>query len=134
MFEWIIDPTAWLGLLTLIILEIVLGIDNLLFVAILAEKLPPEQRDKARLYGLSLALLMRFVMLASLSHLVSFTQPLFSLWSFSISGRDLILLIGGFFLLFKATRELHGRIEGEMHSDGGKKAYLSFWVVVTQIT
>jgi len=133
MFEWIIDPTAWLGLLTLVILEIVLGIDNLLFIAILAEKLPPEKRDKARLYGLSLALLMRFVLLASLSHLVSFTQPLFSLWSFSISGRDLILLIGGFFLLFKATRELHGRIEGEMHSDGEKKAYLSFWVVVTQI-
>lgn len=133
MFEWMIDPTAWLGLLTLVVLEIVLGIDNLLFIAILAEKLPPEQRDRARYYGLSMALLMRFVLLSTLSHLVSFTQPLFTIWSLSLSGRDLILLIGGFFLLFKATRELHGRIEGEIHDDGGKKAYLSFWVVVAQI-
>ena len=133
MFEWIIDPTAWLGLLTLVVLEIVLGIDNLLFIAILAEKLPPEQRDKARYYGLSMALLMRFVLLSTLSHLVSFTQPLFSFWSLSISGRDLILIIGGFFLLFKATRELHGRIEGEIHDDGDKKVYLGFWVVVAQI-
>ncbi|MBP7980856.1 MAG: CBS domain-containing protein, partial [Tolumonas sp.] len=133
MFEWMIDPTAWLGLLTLVVLEIVLGIDNLLFIAILAEKLPPDQRDKARYYGLAMALLMRFGLLAGLSHLVSFTQPLFTVWSLPLSGRDLILLIGGFFLLFKATRELHGRIEGVIHSDGDKKVYLGFWVVVTQI-
>ncbi len=133
MFEWMIDPTAWLGLLTLVVLEIVLGIDNLLFIAILAEKLPPEQRDRARYYGLALALLMRFGLLASLSHLVTFTQPLFTVWSLPLSGRDLILLLGGFFLLFKATRELHGRIEGVLHSDEQKKVYLGFWVVVAQI-
>ncbi len=133
MFEWMIDPTAWLGLLTLVVLEIVLGIDNLLFIAILAEKLPPEQRDRARYYGLALALLMRFGLLASLSHLVTFTQPLFTIWSLPLSGRDLILLLGGFFLLFKATRELHGRIEGVLHSDEQKKVYLGFWVVVAQI-
>ncbi len=133
MFEWMVDPTVWLGLLTLVVLEIILGIDNLLFIAILAEKLPPEQRDRARYYGLALALLMRFGLLASLSHLVSFTQPLFTIWSLPLSGRDLILLIGGFFLLFKATRELHGRIEGALHSDEQKKVYLGFWVVVTQI-
>ena len=133
MFEWMMDPTAWLGLLTLVVLEIILGIDNLLFIAILAEKLPPEQRDRARYYGLALALLMRFGLLASLSHMVSFTQPLFTIWSLPLSGRDLILLIGGFFLLFKATRELHGRIEGVLHSDDKKIVYLGFWVVVTQI-
>lgn len=133
MFEWMVDPTAWLGLLTLVVLEIVLGIDNLLFIAILAEKLPPEQRDRARYYGLALALLMRFGLLASLSHLVTFTQPLFTIWSLPLSGRDLILLLGGFFLLFKATRELHGRIEGVLHSDDQKKVYLGFWVVVAQI-
>jgi CBS domain containing-hemolysin-like protein len=133
MFEWMMDPTAWLGLLTLVVLEIILGIDNLLFIAILAEKLPPEQRDRARYYGLALALLMRFGLLASLSHMVSFTQPLFTIWSLPISGRDLILLTGGFFLLFKATRELHGRIEGALHSDGEKSVYLGFWVVVAQI-
>ena len=133
MFEWMIDPTAWLGLLTLVVLEIVLGIDNLLFIAILAEKLPPDQRDKARYYGLAMALLMRFGLLAGLSHLVSFTQPLFTVWSLPLSGRDLILLIGGFFLLFKATRELHGRIEGVLHNDDGKKVYLGFWIVVAQI-
>ena len=88
MFEWMMDPTAWLGLLTLVVLEIILGIDNLLFIAILAEKLPPEQRDRARYYGLALALLMRFGLLASLSHMVSFTQPLFTLWSLPLSGRD----------------------------------------------
>ena len=88
MFEWMIDPTAWLGLLTLVVLEIILGIDNLLFIAILAEKLPPEQRDRARYYGLALALLMRFGLLASLSHMVSFTQPLFTIWSLPLSGRD----------------------------------------------
>ena len=133
MFEWMIDPTAWLGLLTLVVLEIVPGTDTLLFIAILAEKLPPEQRDRARYYGLALALLMRFGLLASLSHLVTFTQPLFTIWSLPLSGRDLILLLGGFFLLFKATRELHGRIEGVLHSDEQKKVYLGFWVVVAQI-
>ena len=132
-FLWIMDPTAWLGLLTLVVLEIVLGIDNLLFIAILAEKLPPSQRDRARIIGLALALIMRLLLLASISWLVTLTEPLFTIWSLPLSGRDLILLIGGFFLLFKATRELHGRLEGEIGSGSQSKVYAAFWTVVAQI-
>ena len=101
--EWLLDPTIWVGLLTLIVLEIVLGIDNLIFIAILADKLPPHQRDKARLIGLSLALIMRLGLLAIMSWLVTLTAPLFSVGPFTFSGRDLILFLGGVFLLFKAT-------------------------------
>ncbi|WP_342244896.1 TerC family protein [Pseudomonas sp. OTU5201] len=131
--EWIVDPTAWLGLLTLIVLEIVLGIDNLVFIAILADKLPPEQRDRARLIGLSLALVMRLGLLASISWLVTLTTPLFEVFDKSFSGRDLIMLFGGVFLLFKATMELHERLEGRVHSQSGSRAYALFWPVVAQI-
>ena len=95
--EWIADPTAWLGLLTLIVLELVLGIDNLVFIAILADKLPPEQRDRARVIGLSLALLMRLGLLASISWMVTLTEPLFEVFDKTFSGRDLIMLFGGVF-------------------------------------
>lgn len=131
--EWLLDPNIWVGLLTLIVLEIVLGIDNLIFIAILADKLPPHQRDKARLIGLSLALVMRLGLLTIVSWLVTLTTPLFSLGAFSFSGRDLILLLGGLFLLVKATTELHERLEGKVHQHGGSKAYAGFAVVVTQI-
>ncbi|MCO6059539.1 TerC family protein [Pseudomonas sp. MOB-449] len=131
--EWIVDPTAWLGLLTLIVLEIVLGIDNLVFIAILADKLPPHQRDRARLIGLSLALVMRLGLLASISWLVTLTTPLFEVFDKSFSGRDLIMLFGGVFLLFKATMELHERLEGRVHSQGGSRTYALFWPVVAQI-
>ncbi|WP_435634480.1 TerC family protein [Pseudomonas solani] len=131
--EWIADPTAWLGLLTLIVLEIVLGIDNLVFIAILADKLPPEQRDRARLIGLSLALIMRLGLLASISWLVTLTEPLFEVFGQAFSGRDLIMLFGGVFLLFKATMELHERIEGHTHHQGGSRTYAMFWPVVAQI-
>ena len=90
--EWIADPTAWLGLATLIVLEIVLGIDNLVFIAILADKLPPHLRDRARVLGLSLALLMRLGLLASISWMVTLTEPLFEVFGKSFSGRDLIML------------------------------------------
>ncbi|UCO99027.1 TerC family protein [Metapseudomonas lalkuanensis] len=131
--EWILDPTAWLGLLTLIVLEIVLGIDNLVFIAILADKLPPHQRDRARLIGLSLALIMRLGLLASISWLVTLTTPLFEVFGKSFSGRDLIMLFGGVFLLFKATMELHERLEGRVHIQGGSRTYALFWPVVAQI-
>ncbi|MBT8769038.1 TerC family protein [Metapseudomonas boanensis] len=131
--EWIADPTAWLGLLTLIVLEIVLGIDNLVFIAILADKLPPSQRDRARLIGLSLALFMRLGLLASISWLVTLTEPLFEVLGKSFSGRDLIMLFGGVFLLFKATMELHERLEGRTHVQGGSRTYALFWPVVAQI-
>ncbi|MDH5834850.1 TerC family protein [Luteimonas kalidii] len=131
--EWLSDPSIWMGLATLVILEIILGIDNLVFIAILADKLPPEQRDKARIIGLSLALVMRLVLLAALSWIMRLTEPLFAVLGHEFSGRDLILLGGGLFLLFKATMELHERLEGTSHANTGNKAYAAFGVVVTQI-
>ena len=131
--EWLLDPGIWVGLLTLVVLEIVLGIDNLIFIAILADKLPPHQRDRARLIGLSLALIMRLGLLSVVSWLVTLTAPLFSIGPLSFSGRDLILLLGGLFLLFKATSELHERLEGSGHHSSANKAYASFGVVVAQI-
>ncbi|ROO42466.1 Membrane protein TerC, possibly involved in tellurium resistance [Pseudomonas sp. NFACC09-4] len=131
--EWIVDPTAWLGLLTLIVLELVLGIDNLVFIAILADKLPPAQRDRARIIGLSLALLMRLGLLASISWMVTLTAPLFEVFGKTFSGRDLIMLFGGVFLLFKATMELHERLEGHVVQRSGQGAYAMFWPIVAQI-
>ena len=106
--EFLMDPSIWAGLLTLVVLEIVLGIDNLVFIAILADKLPPKQRDKARLLGLSLALIMRLGLLSLISWMVTLTKPLFTVMDFSFSGRDLIMLFGGIFLLFKAETGLTG--------------------------
>jgi CBS domain containing-hemolysin-like protein len=131
--EWMADPSAWLGLLTLIVLEIVLGIDNLIFIAILANKLPPHQRDRARLIGLGLALGMRLLLLAGISWLVTLTEPLFSVLGNNLSGRDLILLIGGVFLLFKATVEIHERLEGKLQTTRGPRVHAAFWAVVAQI-
>ncbi|MFP5595705.1 CNNM family cation transport protein YoaE [Kluyvera sp. 142486] len=131
--ELLMDPSIWAGLLTLVVLEIVLGIDNLVFIAILADKLPPKQRDKARLIGLSLALIMRLGLLSVISWMVTLTAPLFSVWGQTFSGRDLIMLVGGLFLLFKATTELHERLENRQHDSGHGKGYSSFWVVVAQI-
>ena len=131
--EWLSDPNIWVGFLTLVVLEIVLGIDNLIFIAILAEKLPPHQRDKARLLGLTLAMLMRLGLLTMISWIVSLTEPLFTVGRFSFSGRDLILLLGGLFLLFKATVELHERVEGKTHAHAGPVEFAAFGVVVAQI-
>jgi CBS domain containing-hemolysin-like protein len=131
--EWLFDPTIWVGLLTLVVLEIVLGIDNLIFIAILADKVPPHQRDKARLIGLSLAMIMRLGLLTMISWLVTLTTPLFSLGPLDFSGRDLILFLGGLFLLFKATMELHERLEGISHVQSGPRVYVSLGVVIAQI-
>ena len=131
--EWLSDPNIWIGFFTLVVLEIVLGIDNLIFIAILAEKLPPEQRDRARVLGLSLAMLMRIGLLTMISWIVTLTEPLLSIRSLSFSGRDLILLLGGLFLLFKATMELHERVEGVVVTHGTRTAYAGFGVVVAQI-
>ncbi|MGB7399249.1 TerC family protein [Castellaniella sp.] len=131
--EWLLDPAAWVGLFTLIVLEIVLGIDNLVFIAILVDKLPPKERDRARVLGLTLALVMRLLLLTLMSHLVKLTAPLFHLGDFGFSGRDLILIVGGFFLLFKGTFELHDRIEGRTQHASGSRLHAGFWVIVTQI-
>lgn len=131
--EWIADPTIWAGLATLVVLEIVLGIDNLIFIAILAEKLPRHQRDKARVTGLLCALLMRLVLLACISWLATLTAPLVTLSGHPFSARDLIMLIGGIFLLFKATMELNERLEGKDHQQNQQRKGARFWPVVAQI-
>ena len=132
--EFLLDPGIWVGLLTLIVLEIVLGIDNLVFIAILADKLPPEKRDKARVIGLSLALVMRLGLLFTISWLVTLTQPLITVFDWTFSGRDLILLFGGLFLLYKAVSELHERMEGKTEVKVTTNvAYASFTAVVAQI-
>ncbi|HLS21072.1 MAG TPA: TerC family protein [Paenalcaligenes sp.] len=131
--EWVLDPTAWAGLFTLILLEIVLGIDNLIFIAILVDKLPPEFRDRARVLGLSLALVMRLALLSVMSWLITLNAPLFSVFGLEFSGRDLILIVGGMFLLFKGTLELHERIDYQPVRAEGVRAFASFWVIVTQI-
>jgi CBS domain containing-hemolysin-like protein len=131
--EWIADPSIWAGLVTLVVIELVLGIDNLVFIAILAEKLPPAQRDRARITGLILAMLMRLLLLASISWLVTLTRPLFYVASFGFSARDLIMLFGGLFLLFKATVELNERLEGKDSETQAQRRGAKFWPVVAQI-
>lgn len=131
--EWIADPSIWAGLVILVVIELVLGIDNLVFIAILAEKLPPAQRDRARVTGLILAMLMRLLLLASISWLVTLTQPLFSIDNFAFSARDLIMLFGGLFLLFKATVELNERLEGKDSETHTQRRGARFWPVVAQI-
>ena len=133
--SWLAEPQTWVGLITLLILEVVLGIDNLVFVAILANKVKPVLRDRARITGLSLAVLIRFVMLAFMAKIISLTEPLFQIGQQQVSGKDLIMFGGGIFLLYKATTELHERLEGANHfqvADQHKK-HAAFWTVVAQI-
>ncbi|MDF3052296.1 MAG: rane protein TerC family [Geminicoccaceae bacterium] len=111
--DWITNPEAWVALLTLTVLEIVLGIDNVVFISILAGKLPPDQQPKARRLGLALAMIMRIGLLFSLSLIIRLTAPLFTVLGQEISGRDLVLIIGGLFLLAKSTHEIHERLEGQ---------------------
>ena len=130
--EWILDPQIWIGLLTLTALEIVLGIDNIVFISILAGRLPGRSQKKARIWGLALAMIMRVLLLLSLSWIMNLTRPLFSVADFAVSGRALILILGGLFLLAKSTREIHHRIEGgDEHGAGETRA--SFSGVLVQI-
>jgi len=130
--DWITDPQAWAGFLTLTVLEIVLGIDNIIFISILAGKLPKAQQGKARKVGLLLAMVTRILLLLSLAFLARLTAPLFSALGHQVSGRDLVLLVGGLFLLFKSTREIHERLEGH-DSEGRPRQAPSFLAVITQI-
>ncbi len=130
--EWLADPNLWIAFGTLTLLELVLGIDNVIFISILAGKLPPEQQQRARYIGLALALIMRIILLLSLSWVIGLTAPLFSIFGRDISGKDLVLLIGGLFLIAKSTHEIHGSLEGEEGHES-KKNYASFAGVVIQI-
>ncbi len=116
-FIWISDPTAWVALLTLVVLEIVLGIDNLIFISILTNKLPADQQVRARRLGISAALIMRLVLLATISLIVQLTEPLFTAFNHGFSWRDLILIAGGLFLVWKATKEIHHTVDPDDHKD-----------------
>ncbi|MBD3748349.1 MAG: TerC family protein [Sphingobacteriales bacterium] len=142
--EWITNPEIWISLLTLTVLEIVLGIDNIVFISILSGKLPKEQQSKGRTTGLGLAMITRVLLLLSLSWIMTLTAPLFNMgdWigatdtelleKLAISGRDLILIIGGLFLIYKSTHEIHEKLEGEEGETSVKKVY-SFSGVIVQI-
>jgi predicted tellurium resistance membrane protein TerC len=131
--EWLTDPHAWIGLLTLTVLELVLGIDNIIFISILSGKLPAHQQKKARLIGLSLAMLMRILLLLSLTWVMGLTRPLFTVAGFEVTGRAIILVAGGLFLLVKSTHEIHDDIEGE---DEHRQARVmaSLFAVLVQIS
>ena len=132
MFEWVSDPQIWASLLTLTALEIVLGIDNILFISIVAARLPAPQQLRARQIGLGLALIMRIGLLSALTWIIGLKEPVLSIWTFDLSWRDLILFGGGLFLLAKATLEIHHTVEGdEAHGPGVKAA--AFGAVVGQI-
>ena len=111
--EWLSDPQAWIGLLTLTVLEIVLGIDNIIFISILSGKLPPAQQAKARQIGLALAMIMRILLLLSLSWIIGLTKPWLTVLGFDVTGRALILIGGGLFLIAKSVHEIHNKLEGE---------------------
>jgi predicted tellurium resistance membrane protein TerC len=135
VFDWLADPNAWIALATLTALEIVLGIDNIIFISILVGRLPEAQRDRARRLGLSLAMGTRILLLLSLAWIMRLTEPLFTVFGKGISGRDLILIGGGLFLLWKSVHEIHGSLEGEEEEAGGvgTKAAASFGGVLVQI-
>ena len=131
--DWITDPQALIALLTLTVLEIVLGIDNIVFISILSGKLPENQQARARTIGLALAMIGRVVLLLSLAWIMRLTEPLFEVFAQAISGRDLILILGGLFLLGKSTHEIHDKLEGESGHGGKGRAAASFASVITQI-
>jgi predicted tellurium resistance membrane protein TerC len=131
--DWLSDPQAWISLLTLTLLEIVLGIDNIIFISILAGKLPVNQQAKARKMGLMLALGMRLLLLASIAWVTKLTNPLFALFGHGVSGRDLILILGGLFLLVKSTMEIHHKLEGEDGGSNPEKTGITFGKVLVQI-
>jgi predicted tellurium resistance membrane protein TerC len=134
-FAFVYDPTAWVALLTLVVLEIVLGIDNLIFISILTNKLPEGQRARARRIGISAALIMRLVLLATISIIVQLTTPVFNAFGHGFSWRDLILIAGGLFLVWKATKEIHHTVDPEDHKDSmvGETLQLSLAGAVFQI-
>ncbi|MCM2281122.1 MAG: TerC family protein [Bdellovibrionaceae bacterium] len=133
MLDFLASPEAWLSLLMLSTMEVVLGIDNLIFISILAAKLPHELRDKARRVGLAGAFITRLGLLAVISWIARLTTPLFTVFNQEFSGKSLILIGGGLFLLYKATNEIHHKLEGEDHTDGKSAAAVTFGSVIVQV-
>ena len=132
MFDWISSPGGWIALITLTVLEIVLGVDNIIFISILSGKLPQHQQDRARRIGLLLAMLMRVALLFSIAWVARLKEPLFAVFGHGVSGRDLVLILGGLFLLAKSTHEIHENLEGE-GAHGEARAVASFAGVLVQI-
>ncbi len=131
--EWLTSPEAWIALLTLTALEIVLGVDNIIFISILAGRLPPQERQRARVLGLGLAMFTRIALLLSLAWMMRLTDPLFALFGHEVSGRDLILLGGGLFLLAKAVTEIHNALEGAGEDELARGAQAGFLGTLAQI-
>ncbi|MFC1680483.1 TerC family protein [Pseudomonadota bacterium] len=134
MFEWIYSPEAWVALVTLTSLEIVLGIDNIIFISILVGRLPEHQRNRARIQGLALAMITRLLLLFSLAWMMRLTNPLFAVLEHEISGRDLILITGGLFLLWKSSQEVWESLEGEnKEKSGSQRRVASYGMILAQI-
>lgn len=130
---WLSDPQAWIALLTLTTLEIVLGVDNIIFITVLVSRLPEKQRNRARIIGLSMAMGMRILLLLSITWVMTLTRPVFSVWTHAFSGRDLILIGGGLFLLVKSTLEIHASLEG-VEEKSTEKIKANFTAILVQIT
>lgn len=130
--DWLTDPQAWIGLITLTVLEVVLGIDNVIFISILSGKLPQAQQRKARQLGLAVAMITRILLLFSISWIMRLTAPLFAIAGLELSGRDLILIVGGLFLLAKSTHEIHSKLEGK-EGEASARVAPSFAGVIVQI-
>lgn len=131
-FTWITQPETWIAFLTLVVLELVLGVDNVIFISILAGKLPQDQQQRARTMGIAGAVITRILLLIFLYTIIGLTEPLFTVRGFEISGRDLVLLAGGLFLLWKSVHEIHQKLEGEEGRASAKVA-AAFWSVIIQI-
>jgi predicted tellurium resistance membrane protein TerC len=132
VMDWLLQPETWIAFITLVVLELVLGVDNVIFISILAGKLPPNQQKRARTTGIMLAVITRILLLLSLRWIISLEEPLFTLFNLDVSGRDLILLAGGLFLIAKSTHEIHQRLEG-VEGQASAKVHGAFWSVIIQI-
>ena len=130
--DWLTQPATWIALITLVALELVLGVDNVIFISILAGKLPQSEQARARTTGISLAVVTRVLLLLSLSWIISLEEPFFTVFALDISGRDLILLAGGLFLLAKSTYEIHQKLEG-VEGQASARVRAAFWSVIIQI-
>ena len=130
--EWLLQPETWIAFITLVVLELVLGVDNVIFISILAGKLPEHQQQRARTTGILAAVITRLLLLLSLKWLIGLEEPLFTIWNQGFSGRNLILLAGGLFLLWKSTHEIHQKLEG-VEGQASAKVTAAFWSVVIQI-